>query len=374
MALALAREVGWWSGGIEGASTSSSTRRRVATLASYRGGHSAPTRAITSQHQLRYRGGLVGELQQLLKAERREPVGHLLRDRRAPRRGRRRTARRGSAPVSRRRARVSCRIPAGRRPSPRTGGRGPRGRCGRGELQATAVADEQLDDPSRGASTSRSAARRRSRARASARRRRRRSGSGGRQRRRGRAPTRPAMPGEVLVETASTFGERHAERLVLRLVPAGRRQHHEPALAEQVERGQRLRERQRVAQRRDHGGGEQAQGRGARRDRGEQELRVGPRHRRVLVAGHAYSRGLAIRPAASAPRPSTTCSESITASKPASSASTARSTSVRRSRGEVIVQHSLRTSTMRGAGLTRWPPAAPPRPRGSRVRRAACCR
>jgi hypothetical protein len=67
------------------------------------------------------------------------------------------------------------------------------------------------------------------------------------------------------------------------------------------------------------------------------------------LPGSAYSRGFAIRPSVSALRPSTMCSESITASKPASSASTAMRTSARRSRGGASVQFSDRTSTMRGA-------------------------
>ena len=71
--------------------------------------------------------------------------------------------------------------------------------------------------------------------------------------------------------------------------------------------------------------------------------------------GSAYSRGFSIRPAAPALAPSTMCSETITASIPASSASTAMRTSARRSRGDVSVQFSLSTSTSLTGGFEGMP-------------------
>ena len=66
---------------------------------------------------------------------------------------------------------------------------------------------------------------------------------------------------------AAALVERHAEGVVLLLVPAHRRLDDEPALAEQVERPQLLRQQQRVAQRGDDGRQRDAQARGRRRDR-----------------------------------------------------------------------------------------------------------
>ena len=103
---------------------------------------------------------------------------------------------------------------------------------------------------------------------------------------RGRGSPGGLPDGEVLVETLAALRERNPQRVVLGPVPARRGQHDEPALAEQVERGERLGQRQRVAQRRDHRGGKQPQPARQRRHRGEQHLRVGPGHRRILVAGH----------------------------------------------------------------------------------------
>src|SRR6476660_2853446 len=57
-------------------------------------------------------------------------------------------------------------------------------------------------------------------------------------------------------------------------------------------------------------------------------------------------------PAAPALGPITMCSDSITVSMPASSASTAIRTSAPRSRGLTSVQFSLRTRTIRGGVLT----------------------
>ena len=69
------------------------------------------------------------------------------------------------------------------------------------------------------------------------------------------------------------------------------------------------------------------------------------------LPGTAYSRGLAITPAAPAAGPSTMCSLSMTPSIPACSASAAMRTSARRSRGEVMVQFSLSTQEQpRGSG------------------------
>ena len=76
--------------------------------------------------------------------------------------------------------------------------------------------------------------------------------------------------------------------------------------------------------------------------------------------GSAYARGLAIRPASSAPRPRTTCSLIITTSKPASSAITAISTSRPSSRGSTIVQFSERTRTSFGLNAERRRPATRP--------------
>src|SRR5580692_6285458 len=79
------------------------------------------------------------------------------------------------------------------------------------------------------------------------------------------------------------------------------------------------------------------------------------------LPGTAYSRGLAITPAAPAAGPSTMCSLSMTPSIPACSASAAIRTSARRSRGEVIVQFSLSTRSSRGVldnGVISSPPPA----------------
>jgi hypothetical protein len=62
------------------------------------------------------------------------------------------------------------------------------------------------------------------------------------------------------------------------------------------------------------------------------------------LPGSAYWRGFSGTPFASALGPSTTCSLTMTASAPASSASTAIRTSARRSFGGVSVQFSLRIS------------------------------
>ncbi len=74
------------------------------------------------------------------------------------------------------------------------------------------------------------------------------------------------------------------------------------------------------------------------------------------LPGSAYSRGFSGRPRATEPGPSTTCSLTITASKPACSASTAIRTSAPRSRGGASVQFSDRMRTSRGGT------AAPARP------------
>ena len=90
---------------------------------------------------------------------------------------------------------------------------------------------------------------------------------------------------ELLVEDGAATVERHAECLVLLLVPTHGRLDDQPPLAEQVERRQLLGEQQRVAQREDDGRQRDAQARrGCRNGRGEDE-RVGPRSRRILVAG-----------------------------------------------------------------------------------------
>jgi hypothetical protein len=74
--------------------------------------------------------------------------------------------------------------------------------------------------------------------------------------------------------------------------------------------------------------------------------------------GAAYSLGFAGRPLAPALAPSTRWSESITASTPAFSASTAMRTSARRSRADTIVQFSVSTMTRRAAEISS---PAPPR-------------
>ncbi len=73
------------------------------------------------------------------------------------------------------------------------------------------------------------------------------------------------------------------------------------------------------------------------------------------LPGTAYSRGLAMTPLAPAAGPSTTCSLIMTPSMPACSASAAMRTSARRSRGEVMVQFSLSTSSSLGVNVA--PPA-----------------
>ena len=90
---------------------------------------------------------------------------------------------------------------------------------------------------------------------------------------------------ELLVEDRAALVERHAERLVLLLVPAHGRLHDQAALAQQVERRELLGEQQRMPQRRDHGGQRDAQPRRRRGDGGRQHDRVGPRRGRILVAG-----------------------------------------------------------------------------------------
>ena len=90
---------------------------------------------------------------------------------------------------------------------------------------------------------------------------------------------------ELLVEDGAAPVERHAERLVLLLVPAHGRLDDEPPLAQQVERRQLLGEQQRMAQREDDRRQRDAQARRGGRDGRGQHERVGPRRRRILVAG-----------------------------------------------------------------------------------------
>ena len=89
---------------------------------------------------------------------------------------------------------------------------------------------------------------------------------------------------QLLVEDRAALVERHAERLVLLLVPAHRRLHDEAPLAQQVERRELLGQQQRVPQREDHRGQRDAQPRRRGRDRGGQHDRVRPGRGRILVA------------------------------------------------------------------------------------------
>ena len=72
--------------------------------------------------------------------------------------------------------------------------------------------------------------------------------------RRGRLLPRALHRHQLLVEDGAALVERHAERLVLVLVPRHGRLHDEAPLGQQVERRELLGEQQRMAQRRDHGG------------------------------------------------------------------------------------------------------------------------
>ena len=90
---------------------------------------------------------------------------------------------------------------------------------------------------------------------------------------------------ELLVEQLAAPVKRHAQCLVLLLVPAHSGLHDEAALAQEVERRQLLREQQRMAQRVDHRGQGDAQPRRRRGDgRGEHE-RIRPGRRGILVPG-----------------------------------------------------------------------------------------
>ena len=90
---------------------------------------------------------------------------------------------------------------------------------------------------------------------------------------------------QLLVEDRAALVERHAERLVLLLVPAHGRLHDEAALAQQVERRELLGEQQRVAQRVDDCRQRDAQARRRGGDGRRQHERVRPGRGRVLVAG-----------------------------------------------------------------------------------------
>ena len=104
---------------------------------------------------------------------------------------------------------------------------------------------------------------------------------------------------QLLVENGAAPVERHAERLVLLLVPADGRLHDQSALAEEVERRQLLGEQQRMPQRIDHRGQRDAQVRGGRGDGGREHERVGPGRGGVLVA----RRGVVARVAHDPARP-----------------------------------------------------------------------
>ena len=105
------------------------------------------------------------------------------------------------------------------------------------------------------------------------------AGVGGRRR-----PPRGVPGYEVLVEQRPAVCERHPQRAVLGLVPADGGEDDEPSLGEDVERGEVLREEERVAERRDDRRRGEPQRRRRGRDRGEDDERARPRHRGVLVS------------------------------------------------------------------------------------------
>ena len=182
---------------------------------------------------------------------------------------------------------------------------------------------------------------------------------------------RPSQAARCSSRMLAALRERHAERVVLVAVPADRRLDDEPALVEQVERAELAGEQQRVAQRGDHGPGGEPHARRRGGDRREQDERARPGHRRVLVPRHRVVARVPHDPLAPALGPSTMCSLTITASKPASSATTAISTSPRRSRGGVSVQFSLSTRTSLMLLSAALPRRAPRTRRSRRVGEAA---
>ena len=98
---------------------------------------------------------------------------------------------------------------------------------------------------------------------------------------------------QVLVEQTAAFAERHAERAVLVSVPAHGWLDHQPALGQQVERGELMGEQQRMAQRRDDRRADHPDARRRRGDGAHQHHAVRPRRGRVLVAGRRVLLGVA---------------------------------------------------------------------------------
>ena len=79
--------------------------------------------------------------------------------------------------------------------------------------------------------------------------------------------------------------ERNPERVVLGSVPAHGRLHDQPSPRQEIERGQVLRQQQRMPERRDDRAGHQPEPGGHGRDGREQHERTRPGRHRVLVAG-----------------------------------------------------------------------------------------